>query len=287
MSIILFSQILNTIFFGILGLVIGSFLNVCIYRIPEGRTIVKGHSMCMTCGHNLGTLDLFPLFSWLLLKGKCRYCGAPIASRYAKIEGLTGIVFAVLAWKHRDAYILLHTSLNDFAKFGILFALLGLASAAIVAMMIQKDHGVGMYRFSVFAGILFVIRIVLGFLSDNHLQEIFTSAAISGVAGLILIALLILFISPLKKSLRTCFSDIGRGITVQSYFSAANRGLRTSDLFFLSVSTVIGFPAAVPCLLAYTIVRIAGRKQTFLRYYGIVLAAAAWIGVLFFPNSIF
>ena len=71
---------------GMFGAVIGSFTNVCIYRIPEHRTVVKGHSMCMTCGHELGALDLVPIFSWLFLGGKCRYCKTPISSRYIKIE---------------------------------------------------------------------------------------------------------------------------------------------------------------------------------------------------------
>ena len=92
MSLLEMYQIFNIVIIGVLGLIIGSFLNVCIYRIPEGRTVVKGHSMCMSCGHNLGAADLVPLFSYLFLRGKCRYCGAPIASRYAKIEGVTGLV---------------------------------------------------------------------------------------------------------------------------------------------------------------------------------------------------
>ena len=62
--------IMNIVLAGMFGAVIGSFTNVCIYRIPEHRTVVKGHSMCMTCGHELGALDLVPIFSWLFLGGK-------------------------------------------------------------------------------------------------------------------------------------------------------------------------------------------------------------------------
>ena len=78
-----------------MGIIIGSFLNVCIYRIPAKETIVKGSSHCMTCKHPLNWMDLFPLFSWLFLRGKCRYCGAKISKRYPIIESLTGVLFVL------------------------------------------------------------------------------------------------------------------------------------------------------------------------------------------------
>ena len=62
------------IFVFLYGIVIGSFLNVCIYRIPKKESIVTVGSHCMKCGHQLKWYDLFPLFSFLFLKGKCRYC---------------------------------------------------------------------------------------------------------------------------------------------------------------------------------------------------------------------
>lgn len=86
----------------IYGIIIGSFLNVCIYRIPKEESIVTVGSHCMVCGHRLKWYDLFPLFSWLSLKGKCRYCGTKISIQYPLIEFLNGmlylIVFAVNGW---------------------------------------------------------------------------------------------------------------------------------------------------------------------------------------------
>lgn len=79
------------------GLLIGSFLNVCIYRLPAKITIVRGHSFCPKCRHPLGSLDLFPVLSYLLLKRRCRYCHDPISPRYARIELLTGAYFALAA----------------------------------------------------------------------------------------------------------------------------------------------------------------------------------------------
>lgn len=84
------------------GIVIGSFLNVCIYRIPKEENLVTVGSHCMECGHRLRWYDLFPLFSWLFLKGRCRYCGTGISLQYPLIEALNGVlyivIFAVNGW---------------------------------------------------------------------------------------------------------------------------------------------------------------------------------------------
>lgn len=81
----------------VLGLLIGSFLNVCIYRLPARLTIVHGHSFCPNCKHDLSPLDLVPVFSYLLLGRRCRYCHQPIAARYMRVELLTGAYFALAA----------------------------------------------------------------------------------------------------------------------------------------------------------------------------------------------
>ena len=66
----------------VLGAVMGSFLNCAAYRISRGESFIKGRSRCPSCGHELSVLDLFPIFSWLLLRGKCRYCKAKVSARY-------------------------------------------------------------------------------------------------------------------------------------------------------------------------------------------------------------
>jgi leader peptidase (prepilin peptidase)/N-methyltransferase len=83
----------------IFGAVIGSFVNVLIYRIPEDISVVTPPSRCPHCEHQLGTRDLFPLFSYLASGRKCRYCRAPISSQYFWIELLTGLVFVATVWK--------------------------------------------------------------------------------------------------------------------------------------------------------------------------------------------
>lgn len=94
---------MDYIFIFILGLVIGSFLNVCIYRIPWGESLVYPSSHCGRCGTKLKTRDLVPVASFFMLKGKCRFCGEPISWRYPLVELLTGLLFAAVygrfAWQ--------------------------------------------------------------------------------------------------------------------------------------------------------------------------------------------
>ncbi len=73
------------------GTVVGSFLNVCIYRLPEERSIVNPPSHCPNCDTRLKAVDLIPLLSFLFLGRKCRYCGAPISWRYFTVELITGV----------------------------------------------------------------------------------------------------------------------------------------------------------------------------------------------------
>ena len=78
----------------IFGLLIGSFLNVCIYRLPQNQSIVTPPSHCTTCSTRLKPWDLIPVISYLLSKGRCRYCGSAFSPRYAIVELLTAFLFA-------------------------------------------------------------------------------------------------------------------------------------------------------------------------------------------------
>jgi leader peptidase (prepilin peptidase) / N-methyltransferase len=85
------------VFFFLFGIVIGSFLNVCITRIPEGESIVSPGSRCPRCKTPIKPYDNIPILGWLILRGKCRNCGLPISPMYPVIELLTGLLF-VLAY---------------------------------------------------------------------------------------------------------------------------------------------------------------------------------------------
>jgi len=81
------------------GLLIGSFLNVVIARVPDGRSIVRPASACPRCAHELGWWENIPIVSWLLLRAKCHSCGLPISARYPLVEALSAVLFGLVAWR--------------------------------------------------------------------------------------------------------------------------------------------------------------------------------------------
>jgi len=108
------------------GIIVGSFLNVCIYRLPEEQSVVTPPSHCPKCNTKLKGVDLVPLFSFLALGRKCRYCGAPISWRYFTIELVTGLVWVA-----------------TYLKFGYgidFFAYVFFLSALIVAFVVDFEH---------------------------------------------------------------------------------------------------------------------------------------------------
>lgn len=87
-------------FLFILGLLLGSFANVVIHRLPKGESVVRPRSRCPKCGKLIAAYDNIPVLSWLLLRGKCRACQAPISIRYPLVELVTGVLFAAIFLKH-------------------------------------------------------------------------------------------------------------------------------------------------------------------------------------------
>lgn len=85
--------ILLYIYIFIIGCVLGSFYNVCIYRIPIKKSVVLGRSACMTCGKTLGWSEMIPILSYMFLRGRCKKCKTPFSIRYALVEGLCGLLF--------------------------------------------------------------------------------------------------------------------------------------------------------------------------------------------------
>ena len=84
--------------FSLLGILVGSFLNVVMGRVPEGRSVVHPPSACPRCDYQIGPRDDIPILSWMLLRAKCRNCSLPISARYPLIEALTGALFGLTAW---------------------------------------------------------------------------------------------------------------------------------------------------------------------------------------------
>ncbi|MBW2268208.1 MAG: prepilin peptidase [Deltaproteobacteria bacterium] len=111
---------------GVLGLVIGSFLNVVIHRVPRGESVVRPRSHCPVCGYQLSAWQNLPLLSFALLRGRCGGCSAPISWRYPAIELLTGLLFAAVAWR--------------IGATPSLPLLLAFAAALVAAGAIDFDH---------------------------------------------------------------------------------------------------------------------------------------------------
>lgn len=88
------------IIFALLGAAVGSFLNVCVDRLPGGQSLLRPPSHCVACGRRLAPLDLIPVVSYLWIRGRCRYCGAAIPIRLLLVELGTAVVFALLWWNY-------------------------------------------------------------------------------------------------------------------------------------------------------------------------------------------
>ncbi|MDF2880437.1 MAG: signal peptidase type [Clostridiaceae bacterium] len=159
----------------ILGLIIGSFLNVCIYRIPRDESILFPASHCTTCGNKINWYDLVPIFSYLILKGKCRHCEERISLRYPLIEVITGCLLLAL-------YIRFSLTL-EFVRFSILVCIL------IVIAMIDYDT-TDVYSKTTFIGIAFgIILLIINYL---YLFQKVNNYILGGVIGAGIISIIIL-----------------------------------------------------------------------------------------------
>lgn len=92
--------VLTAVFWFALGAIVGSFLNVVVYRLPAGLSVVTPGSHCPACRRPIRWFDNVPIFAWLWLRGRCRDCRAPIALRYPIVEFLTAVLFVSIGWPH-------------------------------------------------------------------------------------------------------------------------------------------------------------------------------------------
>lgn len=151
------------------GLVIGSFLNVCIYRIPKNEDLIKKRSHCMQCGYQLKWYDLVPLFSWCFLGGRCRNCKTKISMQYPVIELVNGLLYLLIFYVNGlnlisvlycfMASALVVLSMIDFRTFEIPFGInLFLLALGLIRLGMDLTHWatyvIGLFLVS---GILYLI----------------------------------------------------------------------------------------------------------------------------------
>ena len=214
-------QSIDYSFIVILGLVLVSFFNVCIYRIPREESISYPSSHCGTCKHRLYPLDLIPLISYICLKGRCRYCNAKISIRYPIIEGLNAILYIIIFYKFGYTlgtlkYFLLVSfliviSVIDFKThyiytstivFGVIsgvcfialryflysqvdlnFILGGILGAFIISLIVFITNGMG-------EGDIEIAGVCGLFLGDKLiLLTLFLAVAIGGIAAIVILVL--------------------------------------------------------------------------------------------------
>ncbi len=150
------------------GLIAGSFINCMAWRLAQGKSVMKGRSHCASCGHALGAIDLVPVFSFIFLKGRCRYCGEKISTRYIAAEIVSMIFFLGIVLR----YDLSFEALRYIVLCCILFA------AALVDIEIKEIPD----RFLVTAAVWFLVT--LPFAAGGALPALW-----QGIKGGLLIAL--------------------------------------------------------------------------------------------------
>jgi leader peptidase (prepilin peptidase) / N-methyltransferase len=170
-------EIFFIIFFGILGTCIGSFLNVVIDRLPAGKSLVYPPSGCDACQHRLSWLDLFPVFSFLFLRGRCHYCQAKIPIRVFWVELGTGLLTAFLFW--------------HFGWKPILPVVIVYSSFLIIIGMIDLKHQL---IFNVITFPVAIIALIVNFFVPNVFSlHNFLFGLIGGAFGLVFLALAAIF----------------------------------------------------------------------------------------------
>ncbi|GAA1492884.1 prepilin peptidase [Curtobacterium herbarum] len=123
----------------VLGLAVGSFLNVVVHRVPNGRSVVAPASACPRCGHEIRSRDNVPVLSWLVLRGRCRDCSAPISARYPLVEATTAVLFALVAGLVVPALDTAPPGPSVAVPVIVLIALLYLMAISIALTLIDVD----------------------------------------------------------------------------------------------------------------------------------------------------
>lgn len=213
----IFLTIVPAVLFFMLGSVIGSFLNVLAYRIPIKESIIKGRSHCTSCGKQILNRDLIPIFSWIFLRGRCRYCKEKISPRYMIVELITALsylaAFLVIGLDIKLVYalllfpVLITLSLWDIDRkeipytCSIIIAVLGITSF-FTAEMPWYEHLIG----AAVIAVPFAVLCFLGAMGGGDVQLMAAAGLLLGwniipaaMIGIILGAIAGIIIKSLTK----------------------------------------------------------------------------------------
>lgn len=146
----------------IMGITFGSFYTLAVYRIPKKQDITHTHSYCPNCNHKLGILDLIPVFSYIFLGGKCRYCKQKIRARYLILETISGVFFVLLAYLMKlSIYDINIIKILDFSFFILYFTFI------ILIAGIDKEKRYIDKKVSVYGIVIAVMYIVYLYIMDT------------------------------------------------------------------------------------------------------------------------
>jgi leader peptidase (prepilin peptidase) / N-methyltransferase len=156
-----------------LGAAIGSFLNVVVYRVPAGLSVIWPPSRCPKCFHELGMGENIPILGWLLLRGKCRHCHTPISPRYPLIEAITAIIF-VLVYNHFGLSIQT-VGYSLLMCWLLALTLIDLDTMTLPNPITQSGLGLGL-----------AFQFTAGYLDHNHSIVGSREYLIQGIVGMVL-----------------------------------------------------------------------------------------------------
>ena len=258
------------------GLVFGSFLNVCIYRMPRELSVVRPRSACPACDAPIAGYDNIPIVSWLILRGHCRRCKAPISPRYAAVELLTGIFF-VLSY-------LAANSLPEAAKYCVFcFLLIGLvftdAETRILPDLLTKPGIVLGLLFSAFVPVEGPAQALMERWGDFDWRLF---SFINSLAGAIFGAAFILGVAFLYQALRGV-EGMGMGDAKLMAMIGAFLGIKLT-LLVLLLATLTGSLFGILLLLVVWRKRITRRRQRSTEPAPVVRARAWNSAKLIFRN---
>ncbi len=237
---------------GVYGLVIGSFLNVVIWRVPRKESIVKPPSHCPVCDVKIANRDNVPVISWLLLRGRCRNCGTAISVRYPFVELLTAVLFAAVGAR--------------FAHSWALPAYLVLAGALVALSAIDLEHYILPNRI-LYPTDAAVLVLLAAASAGEHDWGAFGRGVIAGA-----IAFAVFFVIHIVSPKGMGFGDVRLSFLLGLGLGWLGWGEVAGGLF-------AGFLYGAVVGVALIAVRIRGRKQQI--PFGPFLAAGAMTFVLF------
>ena len=236
---------------GLIGLVIGSFLNVVIWRVPRGESIVSPPSACPKCGQEIRPYDNIPVVSWLVLRGRCRDCGNPISARYPLVEIGTALLFAGMGWRFGLSWEL--PAFLYFAAIAVALSLIDIDTKRLPNVITLPSYAVG--------GALLLLPAVIDGSWDGYLR------AWVGALALFAFYFLLAFIYPAGMG----FGDVKLAGLIGLYLGWLGWGS-------LLVGAFLGFLLGAVVGIALMVRGRAGRKTKI--PFGPFMLMGAYIAVI-------